>query len=152
MNTSSSKSSIVGALDVSDPSSELVDAGDKGESYSQSSTMASSGATYAFIWSGETGGVGGDTHMAGTVNCEQFRILFLNSGSVILCSGEGLKIRPRMSFSSSVNGRMVFRKDGSRAKARYVESWKEACFHGLRPQVKLTRMTPSPQTSLGAHL
>lgn len=141
---------MVGALEVRDPSSELVEAGDRGESYSQSSTIASSGTTYALMWSGVTGGVGGD--IAGTVNWEQFKILFLSSGRVILCSGEGWKMRPRMSLSSSVNGRMVLRKLGSRAKARYVESWKEACFHGLRPQVRLTRITPSPQTSFGAHL
>ncbi len=32
-----------------------------------------------------------------------------------------------------------------------MESSTEACFHGLRPQVRLTRMTPRDQTSLGAH-
>lgn len=61
-----------------------------------------------------------------------------------------MKILPRMSLSSSDTGRMVLRNSGDRVKARYVESSKEACFHGLRPQVKLTRMTPRLQTSLGA--
>ena len=58
---------------------------------------------------------------------------------------------PRMSFSSSDNGRMVFRKSGFLVKALYVESSVEACFHGLRPHVRLTRMTPRDHMSLGAH-
>lgn len=76
---------------------------------------------------------------------------FLSSLTVILFSGLLSKIIPSMLFNSSDNGKMVFRKFGSFLKARYVESSSEACFHGLRPQVRLTRMTPRDQTSFGAH-
>lgn len=47
-------------------------------------------------------------------------------------------------------GRMVWRKVQSFKKALKVASSAEARFHGLRPQVKLTRMTPSDQTSFAA--
>ena len=66
-------------------------------------------------------------------------------------SGLLSKIMARMSFSSSDSGRMVFRKFRFLANARYVESCREACFHGLRPHVRLTRITPKDQISLGAH-
>lgn len=78
------------------------------------------------------------------------RIASINSGMVILRAGSRVKILTRMSFSSSDTGRMVFRNSGLRRYARYVESSKEACFHGLRPQVRFTKITPSDQTSLGA--
>jgi hypothetical protein len=71
--------------------------------------MASSEETYSVMWFGEAGGVGRDD-MGGTVNIEQAIILVRSSERVIRCSGIGSKIRPRMSFSSSDNGRMVFKK------------------------------------------
>lgn len=70
--------------------------------------------------------------------------------NVILLAGSGLKIMPKMSFSSSDTDRMVFKNPGSRMYARYVESSGEACFHGFLPHVRFTRMTPRDQTSLGA--
>jgi hypothetical protein len=61
-----------------------------------------------------------------------------------------LKMRPRMSFRSSDNGKMVLKKSGLLVKARYVESSKDACLHGLRPHVRFTSITPRLHTSLGA--
>lgn len=56
-----------------------------------------------------------------------------------------------ISFNSSVMGRIVFRKPRlSFRNAWYVASCIEASFHGLRPQVRLTKMTPRLQTSFGA--
>jgi len=60
------------------------------------------------------------------------------------------KILWRMKFNSSEMGKMVCRKLRSFMKALKVESSIEARFHGLRPQVRLTRITPSAQMSLGA--
>jgi hypothetical protein len=74
----------------------------------------------------------------------------LSSEMVIRSSGLLSKILRRTSFSSSDNGKMVFKKLGFLMKARYVESSREACFHGLRPHVRLTRITPRDQMSLGA--
>ena len=88
--------------------------------------------------------------MTGMVNREHAWMQFLSSGNVIRSSGLRVKIRPKMSFSSSDNGKMVLRKSGLLVNARYVESSNEACFHGLRPQVRLTRTTPRLQISLGA--
>lgn len=76
---------------------------------------------------------------------------YLSSPMVILSSGLRAKIMPRISFSSSDKGRIVFKKSGFLVKALYVESSAEACFHGLRPHVRLTRMTPRDQMSFGAH-
>ena len=88
--------------------------------------------------------------IAGTVNLGQAMMLLRSSGRVILSSGLRANILPKMSFSSFDKGRIVFRKSGLLVKARYVESSKEACFHGLRPQVRFTKITPRLQTSLGA--
>jgi hypothetical protein len=46
------------------------------------------------------------------VKAEQDRIMFRNSGRVILSSGLLTKILRRMLLSSSVMGRIVFRKSG----------------------------------------
>jgi hypothetical protein len=50
---------------------------------------------------------------AGIVNLEHSKILDRNSARVIRWSGFLVKILPRMSFRSSVKGRMDFRKSGS---------------------------------------
>ena len=71
--------------------------------------------------------------------------------TVILSSGLRSKIMLRMLFSSSDKGKMVLRKLGLLVKALYVESSTEACFHGFRPHVRLTSITPRDQMSLGAH-
>ncbi len=99
---------------------------------------------------GEVGGVGS---CAGAVveKLEQAMIRCLSSPMVIRSSGLRSNIRHRISFKSSDNGRMVFKKLASLVKALYVESSMEACFHGLRPQARFTRMTPRDQMSLGAH-
>lgn len=47
-------------------------------------------------------------------------------------------------------GKMVLRKLRSRVKALKVLSSRHARFHGLRPQVRFTKITPSDQTSFGA--
>lgn len=99
---------------------------------------------------GDDGGDGGPWQ-ACAVNRGQVRMASINSGMVILMAGSRVKILPKMSFSSSDTGRISFKNSGLRANARYVESSKEACFHGLRPQVRFTRITPRLQTSLGAH-
>lgn len=112
---------MVEPLEVSEPSSsDDEEAGERGASYSQSSMMASSLATYSVMHSGDAGGVGGVVivDMTGMVNREQAITLFRSSDRVMRCSGMGLKIRPRMSFSSSDKGRMVFRKSWLRAYAR----------------------------------
>ena len=64
--------------------------------------------------------------------------------------GSMSKMRWRIQFSPWEMGRMDWRKLESRRKARKVASSAEARFHGLRPQIRLTRMTPRDQTSLGA--
>ena len=76
---------------------------------------------------------------------------YLSWPMVILSSGLRAKIMPRMSLSSSDKGRIVFKNSGFLVNALYVESSVEACFHGLRPHVRLTRMTPRDHISLGAH-
>ena len=119
-------------------------------SRSSRSTTASSQLTYSqMVASGDVAGV--EIAIAGaSVNLVQLKILALSSGRVMRCSGLGVKIRLKMSLSSSERGKMVLRKPWLRVKARYVESSWDACFHGLRPQVRLTRTTPRLQTSLGA--
>jgi len=84
------------------------------------------------------------------VNLSQERMSSLNSGRVIRFEGSGSKIRLSMAFNSEERGRIDLRKVLSRRKARKVESSQQARFHGLRPQVRLTRMTPKDQTSFGA--
>jgi hypothetical protein len=55
-----------------------------------------------------------------------------------------------MLFSSGDTGKIVLKNDESFKKARKVESSGDAFFHGFRPQVRFTRMTPKLHTSLGA--
>lgn len=69
---------------------------------------------------------------------------------VILLAGLISKILRRIISNSGDRGRMVLKKPGSLRYARKVLSLCEARFHGLRPQVRLTRMTPSDQMSFGA--
>lgn len=99
---------------------------------------------------GDEGGVGRSCG-GGAEKEEHAMIRRFSSLTVILSSGSRSKIIPRMSFSSSERGRMVFRKLRFRVKALYVVSSVDACFHGLRPHVRLTRITPRDQMSLGAH-
>jgi hypothetical protein len=84
------------------------------------------------------------------VNRGQLRIKARSSGRVILLCGSHSKIRLKIIFSSGEMGKMELRNFGSFRNARKVESSGEAFFHGLRPQVRLTRMTPRLQTSFGA--
>lgn len=97
---------------------------------------------------GDDGGVGREI---GEEKLAQLTIRCLSSPMVILFSGFLSKIRHRISFRSSDNGKMVFKNSESLENALYVESSTDACFHGLRPQVRLTRITPRDQMSLGAH-
>jgi hypothetical protein len=64
--------------------------------------------------------------------------------------GSHSKMRLKITLSSGEMGKIELRNVGSFKKARKVESSDEAFFHGLRPQVRLTKMTPRLQTSLGA--
>ena len=84
------------------------------------------------------------------VNRGQLRINARSSGRVILLCGSHSKIRLKIMFSSGEMGKIELRNLGSFKKARNVESSGEAFFQGLRPQVRLTKMTPRLQTSLGA--
>ena len=85
------------------------------------------------------------------VKVEQAQMACLSWPTEIRSSGLRSKIIPRMSFSSSDKGNIVFKKLRFLVNARYVESSTEACFQGLRPQVRLTKITPRDQMSLGAH-
>jgi hypothetical protein len=96
---------------------------------------------------GDCGGVA----ICGAENDLQASMRAFSSPMVIRFSGLRSKIIPRMLLSSSDNGKMVFKKFGFLVKALYVESCVEASFHGLRPQVRLTRITPKDQMSFGAH-
>jgi hypothetical protein len=84
------------------------------------------------------------------VNPEQRMIISRISGMVALLAGLNSKILRRRASSSREMGRMERRNLGSFMNARKVLSSNEARFHGLRPQVRLTRMTPRLQMSLGA--
>lgn len=84
------------------------------------------------------------------VNLSQLFMRSLNSGMEILLAGSSSKIRLKILFSSVDRGRMDFRNLRSLMYALKVESSKHARFHGLRPHVKFTRMTPSDQMSFGA--
>lgn len=99
---------------------------------------------------GKSGDCGGVIGICGAVKLRQALMAILSWLMVILSSGTGSKILPRMQFKSSDNGRIVFKKLGFLENALYVESSVEACFHGLRPQVRLTSITPRDQMSLGA--
>jgi hypothetical protein len=59
-------------------------------------------------------------------------------------------MRLKIMFSSGEIGKIELRNFGSFKKARNVESSGEAFFQGLRPQVRLTKITPRLQTSFGA--
>ena len=69
---------------------------------------------------------------------------------VIRLRGLGSNMRRRMASSSTDRGRIVRKKFRFRRYAEYVSSRGSARFHGLRPHVRLTRITPRDQTSLGA--
>jgi hypothetical protein len=84
------------------------------------------------------------------VKAEHRRIISRISGIVALLAGLNSNIRLRMASSSMETGRMVLRNLGSFMKARKVLSSNEARFHGLRPHVRFTSMTPRLQTSFGA--
>jgi hypothetical protein len=79
------------------------------------------------------------------------RMRSFNSGSVIRRLGSRSNILHKISFNSSDNGSIVFKKLRFLVNALYVESSVEACFQGFLPQVRLTRTTPRDQISLGAH-
>jgi hypothetical protein len=84
------------------------------------------------------------------VNLGQSAIICRSTGKVIRVDGSGSKIMDMMWFNSSVIGRIDFKKERSFRYAEYVESSEQARFHGFRPHVRLTRMTPKDQTSFGA--
>jgi len=84
------------------------------------------------------------------VKLEQRKIISRSSGIVARFAGLKSKTLRRMASSSMEIGRMLLRNLGSFMKARKVLSSNDARFHGLRPHVKLTRITPRLQTSLGA--
>jgi hypothetical protein len=131
---------------IKDPSSELI------EPSSEQSKEMVDGSGYSgsqAAGQGDRGGVG--SCWGGAEKLEHWRIRSLSWPMVILSSGLQAKIIPRMSLSSSDKGRIVFKKFGFLVKALYVVSSVDACFHGLRPHVRLTRITPRDQMSLGAH-
>lgn len=117
-----------------------------GESGLSRSTVVSSSYVSSIAGTGE----GDGDRRAARVNCRHARISWTSCGSVILLAGLGVKIFLRMLFKSSVMGSIDFKNDGSRKYARYVESEQQASFHGFRPQVRFTRITPRLQMSLGA--
>jgi hypothetical protein len=95
-------------------------------------------------------GIGEETADLVAVKDEHRMIMSRISGIVALLAGLNSNMRLRTASSSSETGRMVLRNLGSFMKARKVLSSNEARFHGLRPHVRLTSMTPRLQTSLGA--
>ena len=93
------------------------------------------------------GGVGG---MFGRrVNRGHRTIRPLNSSIPILLSGTHSKILRRIISSSGERGKMELRNRGFFKYALKVASSIDARFHGLRPQVKFTRITPSAHMSFG---
>jgi hypothetical protein len=84
------------------------------------------------------------------VKAEQRMIISRISGIVALFAGLNSKILRSRASNSMEIGRMERRNLGSFMKARKVLSSNEARFQGLRPQVRLTKMTPRLQMSLGA--
>ena len=84
------------------------------------------------------------------VNTGQSMMRWRSSSKEILLVGSSSKTIPRISLSSSDNGRIDLRKERSSMKALKVDSFGEADFHGLRPQVRLTKITPRDQISFGA--
>jgi len=109
--------------------------------------MGEQGASQTGAKTGDCGGVAN----CGIEKFLQAMMRALSSKMVMRFSGHGSKIMERISFRSSESGRIVFRKLRFLVKAVYVESSLEACFHGLRPHVRLTRITPRDQMSFGAH-
>lgn len=84
------------------------------------------------------------------VNLGQLMINSRSSWRLILLCGSHSKIRRKIMLSSTEMGKIELKNLGSWMNALNVESSGEAFFHGLRPQVKFTRITPRLQTSLGA--
>lgn len=80
----------------------------------------------------------------------QAMIRSFSSWRQIRLRGSHSNTRRKMPFSSGEMGRMVLRKFESLRNARKVESSGEAFFHGFRPQVRFTKITPRLHTSLGA--
>jgi len=96
---------------------------------------------------------GGVVHMAGpgpVVNLWQCWILVRRSRMVTRFKGSSSKIERRISSSSADNGKMVLKNLGFLRYARNVLSEGAALFHGFRPHVRFTRITPRDHTSLGA--
>lgn len=84
------------------------------------------------------------------VNLGQLTMASRSSRRDILLCGSHSKIRRKIVFNSKEIGNIELKYIGSLRKARNAESSGEALSQGLRPQVRLTRMTPRLQTSLGA--
>ena len=84
------------------------------------------------------------------VNMGQLMIISRSSWSEILLRGSHSKMRRKIKFNSAEMGKIELKNLGSLRNARNVESSGEAFFHGLRPHVRFTRMTPRLHTSLGA--
>lgn len=80
----------------------------------------------------------------------QSTIKLRSSVIVIRLEGSRSKMRLKITTASVESGKIDWRKNGCFRYARNVESSKEARFQGLRPQVRLTRMTPRAHTSLAA--
>lgn len=137
---SESESETVDTDPVSEPSSEMAEP--SSEYPEEHGDVAYPGDSL-----GDCGGVA----IWEMENWRQLMMRCLRSKMLMRRSGSRSKIRPRMSFSSSDNGNIVFKNSGFLVKALYVESSLDACFHGLRPHVRLTRITPRDQISLGAH-
>ena len=83
------------------------------------------------------------------VNLEHPRIRVLSSGMDILLRGSVSKMRLRIKSNSEDNGSIEERNLGLFRYALKVESSIQARFHGFLPQVRLTRIIPRLQTSLG---
>lgn len=98
---------------------------------------------------GSLGGVGGRALVERVVKLLHLRIRSRSSGIFILLRGSFSKMRLRMKSSSGDNGSIELKNLGLFRYARKVESSMDARFHGLRPQVRFTRMIPRLHTSLG---
>lgn len=66
------------------------------------------------------------------------------------CAGLSAKMRLRSSLHCLETGRIDWRKSGLDKYARKVSSDGHACFHGLRPHVKLTNLRDGPQISVAS--
>lgn len=77
------------------------------------------------------------------------RMAIFSSGSVIRLAASGSNTRCRIAFSPCDSGNIVLKNCRSFRYARYVLSVGAARFHGFRPQVRFTRITPRDQTSFG---